>query len=130
MDWLSIFGWQKQQLDDIRFVGFCYIKEGHYEIGVSFFKALIAINPKNIYDNQILGAIYLETGKYQDALKQLEIALRLDPIHLPTLLNRAKALFSLGRSDQGIKQAKALLVCKDKKIVHQAEALLIAYIPK
>ena len=127
MDWLSIFGWKHQQLDDIRFVGYCYIKEGHYDVGISFFKALVAINPQSAYDNQILGAIYLETGKYNEALRQLELALKIDPIHLPTLLNRAKTLLSLGRHPLGIAQAKVLLPCKDKKIAKQAEALVQAY---
>src|SRR5580698_5821008 len=100
VDWLSILGWGKDELEDLRFVGFSYIKQGKYDIATTFFEALVIFAPDSIYDLQTLGALYLQRGNNLMALNYIEKALKLDPTHLPTLLNRTKALFALGYKKQ------------------------------
>jgi tetratricopeptide (TPR) repeat protein len=126
-NWLEILGWKEGQLEDLRFVGFSYIKEGKYEIALRFFEALTILNPKSEYDMQTLGALYLQMGNNLAALDFLERAIKLNKDHPSTLLNRAKALLMLGYKKQGIDQAKVLETHPIIEIANQAKALLLAY---
>ena len=95
-DWLSILGWKAEELEDLRFVGYSYIKQGKYDIATTFFEALVILSPNSVYDLKTLGAIYLQKGNNLMALnymrKQSSSILQI----FPTLLNRSKALFALG----------------------------------
>jgi len=127
VEWSNILGWDNEALKDLRFLGFAYLKQGKYAIAKSLFETLITVGSQDLYDLQMLGAIYLETGKNLQALNTIEQALKLDPTHSDTLLNRAKALFALGLRRQGIAQATALLESSDDAIKNHASALLLAY---
>ena len=101
-DWMEVLGWGKEDLDDLRFVGYSYIRQGLYDIALQFFEALVVLNPSHAYDLQTLGALYLQKGNNLLALSWIERALKLDPHNLPTLLNRAKVLFALGYKKQAL----------------------------
>ncbi len=127
INWLEILGWEIGEIEDLRFVGYSYLKQGKYDLAITFFEALIVLSPDNPYDMQTLGAIYLEQGNHLMALNYLEKAVRLDPTHAATLLNRAKTLFALGYKKQAITQAKTLVANPDPYIANQSSALLLAY---
>lgn len=127
VEWLSVLGWGSEELEDLRFVGYSYIKQGKYEIALTFFEALVVLDPQSAYDHQTLGALYLQQNNNLMALNYIEQALRLDPNHLPTQLNRTKALFALGYKKQGLLQARALEANPDAEIAHQAQALILAH---
>lgn len=127
MDWKEVLDWDAEELEDLRFVGYCYLKQGKYDIASTFFEALVVLNPQNAYDVQTLGALYLQTNRNLLALTYIERALKLDPNHLPTQLNRAKALFALGYRKQALAQAKNLQLHPESAISDQASALLLAY---
>ncbi len=127
INWLEILGWELEELEDLRFVGYSYIKQGKYDIALTFFEALNVLAPSNVYDLQTLGAIYLELGNHLMALNYLEKATRLDPTNGPTLLNRAKTLFALGYKKQAISQAKSLVTNPDPQVASQSSALLLSY---
>ncbi len=127
IDWLEILNWNVDELEDLRFVGYSYIKQGHYSTALTFFEALIVLSKDNVYDFQTLGALYLQTGNNLMALNYLEKAVKLDPSHGPTLLNRAKALLALGYKKQGLMQAKALESHTESNISSQAHALALAF---
>jgi len=124
--WSEIIGWDGESLGDLRCLGYAYLKQGKYDLAQSFFEALI-ICSNEVYDLQTLGAIYLERGKNLQALSLIETALKIDPEHAVTLVNRTKALFVLGYRRQAIAQAKELLNHSDAVIANQASALLLAY---
>ena|ERR1700722_10808039 len=127
VNWLEVLGWQQDELDDLRFVGYSYIKQGSYDLALTFFEALSILAPQNAYDLQTLGALYLQKNNNLMALNTIEKALKLDPRHYPTLLNRVKALFGLGYKKQGLTAAKNLLTCPIEHIANQATALILAY---
>lgn len=127
IEWSTVLGWDSDTLEDLRFLGFAYLKQGKYKIASSVFETLITVGSQDLYDLQTLGALYLETGKNLQALNTIEQALKLDPMHLETLLNRAKALFALGLRRQGAAQATALLETTDETVKNHASALLLAY---
>ena len=127
VDWLSILGWNTEELEDLRFVGYSYIKQGKYDVAITFFEALVILSPDSTYDLKTLGALYLQKGNNLMALNYIEKAIKLDPTDLPTLLNRSKALFALGYKRQALSQAKSLEKCAEENIAGQAQALVLAY---
>jgi tetratricopeptide (TPR) repeat protein len=127
INWLEILGWGKDEVEDLRFVGYSYVRQGCYDIALPFFEALVVLTPESAYDLQTLGALHLQKGNHLMALNAIERALRIEPHHFPTLLNRAKTLFSLGYKRQAIAQAKNLEQASDPAIAGQASALLLAF---
>lgn len=127
MNWLELLGWQPQQVDDVRYLGYSYAKQGVYPIALTFFEALSALSPLNSYDLQMLGALHLQMGNAKQALEVLDRAIKLEPTTLEIQLNRAKALFALGYRRQGLQQAVELEKCQDPLIAAQANALILAY---
>jgi len=126
-NWLQMLGWNEEQLEDLRFTGYSYIQQGHYKTALTFFEGLITLQPDSLYDLQTLGGLYLEEGNALQSLHYLDRALRIDPLHLETLLNRTKALFMLGYKKQAIAQAQELEKCKNSEIAKQANALLLTH---
>src|SRR5689334_2279896 len=108
MDWLQILGWEQETLDDLRIVGYSYIKQGIYDVALTFFDALAVLENPTPYDLQTLGALHLQLGNGSKALDYLDQALQSEPANPQTLLNRAKALLMLGYKRQGLLQAMEL----------------------
>lgn len=127
MNWLEILGWGQGEIDDLRYVAYSYVRQGIYDVALTFFDALTVLSPYTPYDFQTIGALYLQMGNGIKSLDFLDRALKLDPSHLATQLNRAKALFMLGYKRQGLIQAMELEKCPDKEIAAAASALLLAY---
>ena len=125
--WLKELGWNQDQLEDIRFAGYAYIRQGKYDIALPFFEALVVLDPESSYDAQTLGAIYLQLNNPLKALKAFDRALKLDADHAPTLLNVTKALLMLGRKAEAIKLAGILKNERDASISNVAKALILAY---
>ena len=126
-NWIELLGWNEEQIKDIRFAGYSFVKQGQYEYALKFFEVLAILPEENVYDLQTLGGIYLQLGNNLSALNYLEKALAIEPQHEPTLLNRTKALFLLGYKRQGFAQASKLERSSDSYIADQARALTLAY---
>ena len=127
LNWTEILGWGKEELDDLRYVAYSYIRQGIYDVALTFYDALAVLTPPSSYDLQTIGALHLQMGSGLKALDYLDRALKLDPNHLPTQLNRAKALFMLGYKRQGLVQAMELEKSVEKEISSQASALILSY---
>lgn len=127
VNWLEVLGWENEELEDLRFVGYSYIRQGKYDIALSFFEALVVLSPESAYDLQTLGAIYLQLGNNLMALNYIERALRIEPHHEATLLNRTKALFALGYKRQALTQARALEKSSNELIAGHATALILSF---
>jgi predicted Zn-dependent protease len=130
VNWVEVLGWSSGELDDLRYVAYSYIKEGVYDVALTIFDALAVLTPPTAYDLQTIGALYLQTNEGLKALDFLDRSLKIDPNHLPSQLNRAKALFMLGYRKQGLTQALHLQTSQDKEIAEQASALILSYPPK
>lgn len=127
IDWRAKLGWGEDQVDDIRMAGYAYIRQGKYDIALPLFEALVILEPDDPYNSQTLGAIYLQMGKAVEAIKALDMALKLEADHAPTLLNLTKALFMLGKREEGLKLANILKNEKEVLIANAAKALILAY---
>lgn len=126
-EWKNILNWGENELDELRCSGYSFIRQSHYRMAILFFEALIIIDSYNVYDYQILGALYLQVGENEKALLTLDKALRLQGDHLPTLINKTKALFCLKKTKEAIPLAQYLTTCSDPIIANDAEALLMCY---
>lgn len=127
INWLDLLNWKEEQVDDVRAAGYAYIRQGKYDIALSFFEALSVLLPQSAYDAQTLGAIYLQLNQPAKALRFFDRALKLQPNHLPTLLNLAKAFFMLGNKEEGLRVARLIRRGKDKQIASMAEALILVF---
>ena len=127
MDWKEVLGWKNEELDDLRFVAYSYIKQGVYDVALTFFDALSVLTPPTVYDLQTLGALHLQMGNGLKALDYLDRALKADPAHAQSQLNRAKTLFMLGYKRQGLMQAMELEKSSDPDISSAASALILSY---
>jgi len=127
VNWKEVLGWENEELDDLRFVAYSYIKEGIYDVALTFLDALSILSPPTSYDLQTLGALHLQLGNGLKALDYLDRALKSSPAHSQTQLNRAKALFMLGYQRQGLIQAIELEKSPDPAISSAASALILAY---
>lgn len=127
IDWMKELGWTEEQLEDLRYAGYAYIRQGKYDVALPFFEALVVLNPESAYDAQTLGAILLQLDQPAKAAKALDKALKLETDHAPTLLNFTKALFMLGKQDEGLKLAHMLKSEPDVRVSNAAWALILAY---
>lgn len=128
INWLDKLGWSEEQIEDLRYTGFSYIRQGKYDIGLAFFEALVILNPENGYDAQTLGALYLQLNEHEKAIKCFDRALKLEIAdHGPTLINLAKTLFAMGKKEEGLKMAQMLKNESNPIVANTAKALILAY---
>jgi tetratricopeptide (TPR) repeat protein len=128
INWMDQLGWTEEHIEDLRYTGYSYIRQGKYDIALPFFEALAVIDPTSSYDTQILGALYLQLNEPKKALKFFDKALKLEKgEHGPTLLNLAKTFFSMGKKEEGLKLVKTLKDDKNATVSSVAKALILAY---
>ena len=128
INWMERLGWTEEHIEDLRYTGFSYVRQGKYDIALAFFEALAVVDPTNAYDAQTLGALYLQLNEPNKALKCFDRALKLETSdHSPTLLNLAKTFFSMGKKEEGLKLANILKNEKNQTIANVAKALILAY---
>jgi tetratricopeptide (TPR) repeat protein len=128
INWMDKLGWTEEQIEDLRYTGFSYIRQGKYDIALAFFEALEVLNPEDAYDAQTLGALYLQLNETNKALKCFDRALKLETTdHSATLLNLAKTFFSMGKMEEGLKLAQILKNEQNPAIANVAKALILAY---
>ncbi len=133
INWESLLALTAEQVDDLRLVGYHYIRQGKYEIARSFFEALIILQSQkplaeqSPYDYQVLGGLYLQLSDTERAMRYLDRALSIDATHIPTQLNRVKCLFILQRLDEAMSAADSLRECSILEICNAAEALQMAH---
>jgi tetratricopeptide (TPR) repeat protein len=71
--------------------------------------AAIQLKPRYSYAYNNLGAAYLGSKNFVDALKALDTAISLKPNYLWSRFNRAKALAALGRREEAVRDLQAAL---------------------
>ena len=127
VNWRERIKWTPESMDEIRIAAYAYIKQGKYDIALDLFEALTILDPESSYDAQTLGALYVQLGNPAKAIKCFDKALKLEADHAPTLLNLAKALFMLGKKEEGLKLANILKNESNPQIANVARALIMAY---
>lgn len=127
INWREKLNWSDENIDELRLAGYAYLRQGKYEMAVSFFEALSIVDPESSYDVQTLGALYVQLNQPLKALKCFDKALKLEADHAPTLLNLTKALLMIGKKDEAIRLARILSKEPNSKIANTAQALILAW---
>ena len=127
INWREKLKWTEEHIEDLRYTGFSYIRQGKYDIALPFFEALTILDTENAYDAQTLGALYLELNDPAKALKYFDRALKLEGEHGPTLINLAKAFFMLGKREDGLRLVNILKEDANPAVSNVAKALILAY---
>lgn len=127
IDWKKKLTWTNDQLSALRNAGYSYIRQGKYDIALPFFEALVVLDSESAYDIQTLGALYLQLNNPAKALKCFDKALKVNAEHAVTLLNITKALFALGKKEEGMKLANILKNDANPNISNVAKAFLLAF---
>lgn len=127
INWREVLDWSEEQVEDLRYTGYSYIRQGKYEIALPFFQALTILDPESAYDAQTLAAIYIQINQPSEAMVYLDRALKIDADHTPTLLNLMKAFFMLGKREEGLRLANILKSEADPSISNVAKALILAH---
>lgn len=78
-------------------LGLSLAKAGRYGEAVSFFEAAIVLEPRAAYLHNNLGYAHLRRGALEQAVAELEEAMRLDPVHPQAVANLAEARAALTR---------------------------------
>jgi tetratricopeptide (TPR) repeat protein len=127
IDWNAVLGIAPRDHGSLRSEGYLHLKRRQYRHALVYFESLVLLDRGGIFDRQTLGALYLQLGRAVEAQKTLSDALYLAPHHLPTKLNLAKALFGMGRNEEGLELAEALSDSQDETIASLAQALVMAH---
>jgi TolB-like protein/class 3 adenylate cyclase/Flp pilus assembly protein TadD len=69
-------------------------------------KKALSMNPSSAYPHMFLGVIYLAQRKYDEALKESELAISFDPNNAIIARNHSLILRSIGRYEDAIEMAK------------------------
>lgn len=127
IDWMQQLGWTEEHVDEMRNIGYSYLRQGKYETALPFFEALVALDSESIYDIQTLGALYVQIDQPKKAIRILNKALMFDVDHGPTLLNLMKAYFMAHETEEGLRLAEVLKNDKNPFIAGTAEAFMLSY---
>ena len=106
----------KQLLADI------YLSEGELTSAIEMYEAIIKINPQSS-DIDNLGLAYTLAGRYQDALRMAQLAVKNSPKHPTRLLNLADIKLILGMTEQSTPLYQQVIQLSHQQ--QDLEALLI-----
>jgi len=127
INWIEKLKWNEEHIDDLRYTGYAYIRQGKYDIALPFFEALAILDPESVYDIQTLGAIHLQLNQPEKALALFDRALMFEGDHSATLLNVMKTFTMMGKVEEAVKLAKILKNDPNPAIANVAKALILAY---
>lgn len=125
--WRERLKWGQEHIEDLRYTGYSYVRQGKYDIALPFFEALSIVDPDSSYDAQTLGGIYMQMNQPTKAMAYFDRALKLEADNPLTLLNIAKTFFMMGQVQDGLKITHILKTNKDQQISNVAKALILAY---
>ncbi len=127
VNWKEILGWTDEQIRDLRFAGYSYLRQGKLSTAKTFFEALTIIDPASVYDMRTLGSIHFLAGDAKASLLCFDKALALAPTDELLRLNRGKSLLFLGQKKEGIALCRSLAASPHPDIANDAQALVLAY---
>jgi len=70
----------------LKLANFLYDKK-QYDKAIEWYQRSLELDPKNVNAHTDLGTAYFYTGRPQDALREYDKSLAIDPKHEPTMLN-------------------------------------------
>jgi TolB-like protein/Tfp pilus assembly protein PilF len=99
------------QLAEAHFaIGFVYEQRRQYDMMAEEMRNVLALNPNHAHAHDSQGDVLLRhRGQLDEALAEYEVALRLDPFLLPSLLNKAAVHAIKGRLAEADRQFESIV---------------------
>jgi hypothetical protein len=94
---------------DLAEFGYELYKDGEYIGSRIVFEALTLFNHADAYFHNMVGANSMALKKWEEALKNLNYAIKNDPEHVHALLNRGETLLILDRHAEALTDLKAVI---------------------
>jgi tetratricopeptide (TPR) repeat protein len=125
--WREVIGWSQDEIDELRAIGYSYLRQGQYKVAQTFFEALVVLDPANLFDLKTLGGLRDIAGDAPGAIDTFTQVLQHAPQDTFALLGLAKAELSAGKQTQAIERLRTLSTSSQKRIALDAQALILAY---
>lgn len=82
--------------DVFNLLGFSARKQGLFDVSLTYYTKALKIDPKHLAAHVYLGELYIQTGKFDEAIKQAQTLAELCPTGCPEQEELKKALASAG----------------------------------
>lgn len=92
--------WDKDEIRIISEIAYSLAQQGRNQEAILLFEGLIAIAPATAYFQSALGALYLRTGNFAQAVERFDAALTIEPNDIIALVNRGESYIKLGNIPQ------------------------------
>ncbi|MEZ4271944.1 MAG: hypothetical protein R3C68_11100 [Myxococcota bacterium] len=89
--------------------GYAFFEGGRYEDARVIFEGLSACNPYDAYFHNMIGAIYQQLDRREEALDRYTLAIVLDREHAPAFVNRAELLLERGNFEIATEDLKRVI---------------------
>ena len=90
------------QLYTMAKMGYTQWEYGKYDRARAIFQTLVKAKPNESWFRTALGSVYQKQKQYAEALQQYNIALQLNPMDLPSRVNRGEIFLKVGKREEGV----------------------------
>ncbi len=98
----ELVGFEDSSVENLIKLSWTYYQQGKLDVAEKILRGLTAIDPENSLTHSALGAVLTRKGDAEDAIKELDVALELNPKDIAAYVNRGEAYFRLGRMEESI----------------------------
>ena len=84
-------------------------RSGQLQDAGRIYNQILATRPDHFDSRHLLGVVFLQTGDFAEAVRQIDLALKRDRLNVHALSNRGAALKELGRFDEAMASYDRLL---------------------
>lgn len=88
--------WDKDEIRIISEIAYSLAQQGRNQEAILLFEGLLAIAPATAYFQSALGALYLRTGNFVQAIERFDAAIAIESNDIVALVNRGEAYIKSG----------------------------------
>ena len=117
-----------EQFEEMGQLGVMFYTQGDLERARIVFEGLVEADPNSSSAHSALGALYTRTGRYDEALEQVNTAIELNGDQLEAYVNRAEIWFrkdQMQRAFEDIKRAMTLDPGEQDPAANRARVMLL-----
>lgn len=97
---MNVGSWGESERFAVRELGHLLFSEGRQDLAKVLFEGLVAVDPEDVWARVALGVVYRAEKRYDDAVTQMDEALRLDPKHLEAAIQLGEVKLLQGQSQE------------------------------
>lgn len=107
--WAEVKNIPKKLLKEIAKIAYLKFKQQDFKKAEILFKGLALLDHLNWYYRAALGAVFQKRGLFEQAIEEYDVALRLKPQEVTSLLNRGQCFVRLKDFDAALQDFNAIL---------------------